>query len=379
MAVAPTAERWRPRFPAEFARTAIPLLAVIIGLSLYTNSRNGSFLTSTNIQNVIEQSAALGILAIGQSFLLVGGQLDLSVGSLVSFTGVVAAHSYTQGMNEWLILVVLLAIGAGTGLFWGLIVTYLKVPPFILTLGGLSVFSSLALVIAHNRPISVVNAFNSLGFGHWLGLQAPVTLYIALLIVAIGLLHFTRFGRQVYALGSSEQVAFLAGLPVNRIKVSIFVLNGLLAGVAGLVQMARLAAGDPSSGSGLELSCVAACVLGGASLAGGRGTILGSLLGTIVFGVINSSLVFLNVASAWQNTVSGGVLIFAVAVTALGELRRDRKSGTESSLGQVLGRLLLSRSAPPPASGAVEGEGSPEPMAPVAAGGRPSGTDTPNL
>lgn len=346
---APAAEpRWRPRVPAELARTAVPLIVIIVGLSLYTNSRNSAFLTATDLQNILVQSSALGILAIGQTFLLVGGQLDLSVGSMVSFTGVVGAYEYTQGMNEWLILVLLLGIGAITGLGWGLIVTSLKVPPFILTLGGLSVFSSVALVISHNRPISVVNEFNSLGFGHWLGLQAPVTLFLAILIAAAVILHFTRFGRQVFALGSSEQVAYLAGLPVRRIKVSIFVLNGLLAGVAGVVQLARLAAGDPNSGSGMELACIAAVVLGGASLAGGRGTMVGALLGTVVFGVINASLVFLNVAASWQSAVSGGVLILAVTVTAVGDMRRERKTGQDTSLGQAIAHLLTHRAPPTP-------------------------------
>jgi ribose/xylose/arabinose/galactoside ABC-type transport system permease subunit len=339
---------WRPRLPADFLRTAVPLLAVIVVVSLYTNSRNGAFLTSDNVQNILVQSSALGILAIGQTFLLVGGQLDLSVGSMVSFTGVVGAYQYTRGWNEWLILVTLLVIGSGVGLLWGVVVTYLRVPPFILTLGGLSVFSSLALVISDSRPISVVNAFNSLGFDKWLGLQAPVTLFLLLLLAGGFLLHFTRFGRQVYALGSSEQVAFLAGLPTNRIKVAIFVLNGALAGVAGLVQLARLAAGDPTAGSGLELACIAAVVLGGASLAGGRGTMVGTLIGTVVFGVIDASLVFLNVAASWQDTVSGGVLIFAVTATAVSDLRRERRSGRDASVGSALTRLLLSRSQRPP-------------------------------
>ncbi|MGH9062151.1 MAG: ABC transporter permease, partial [Acidimicrobiales bacterium] len=127
---------WRPRLPVDFLRTAVPLIAVIVVLSIYTNSRNGAFLTSNNIQNILVQSSALGILAVGQTFLLVGGQLDLSVGSLVSFTGVVGAYQYTRHWNEWLILLTLLAIGTGVGLIWGLIVTYLRVPPFILTLGG---------------------------------------------------------------------------------------------------------------------------------------------------------------------------------------------------------------------------------------------------
>ena len=339
---------WRPRLPVDFLRTAVPLIAVIVVLSLYTNSRNGAFLTNNDIQNILVQSSALGILAIGQTFLLVGGQLDLSVGSLVSFTGVVGAYEYTNHWNEWVILLVMLAIGVGTGLVWGLIVTYLRVPPFILTLGGLSVFSSLALVISHNRPISVVNEFNSLGFNNWLGLHAPVTLFLILLVAGGMLLHLTRFGRQVFALGSSEQVAYLAGLPTKRIKVSIFMLNGLLTSVAGLVELARLAAGDPNAGSGLELACIAAVVLGGASLSGGRGTMAGTLLGTLVFGVINASLVFLNVAASWQNLVSGGVLIFAVTVTAISDMRRERRGGRETSFGESLGRFLLRRPPPEP-------------------------------
>lgn len=335
--------------PAEFVRTAVPLVVIIVGLSLFTNSKNPAFLTGSNIQNILVQSAALGILAIGQTFLLVGGQLDLSVGSLVSFTGVVGAYEYTRGMNEWVILLLMLAIGAGTGLLWGVVVTYLKVPPFILTLGGLSVFASVALVISHNRPISVVSEFNGLGFGHWLGLQAPVTLYLVLLVLAGLLLHATRFGRQVYALGSSEQVAFLAGLPVRRVKVSIFALNGLLAGMAGVVQLARLAAGDPNAGNGMELACIAAVVLGGASLAGGRGTMAGTLLGTVVFGVINASLVFLNVAAAWQSAVSGGVLILAVTLTAVGTMRRERRAGNDNaSFGQAVASLLTRRTEPAP-------------------------------
>jgi len=335
------------RVPADFLRTVIPLLVAIVGLSLYTNSQNSQFITSSNIQNILVQSASLGILAIGQTFLLVGGQLDLSVGSLVSFTGVVGAYEYLHGLNEWLIVVVLLAIGGGVGVLWGVIVAYLRVPPFILTLGGLSVFSSLALVISHNAPISVVNAFNALGFGVWLGIAAPATLFLALTVVGALVLHYSRFGRQVFALGSSEQAAYLSGLPTRRIKVEIFALNGALTGVAGLVALARLGAGDPGSGTGLELSCIAAIVLGGASLAGGRGTMLGSFIGVLVFGVIDASLTFLNVAASWQSLVSGAVLIFAVTTTSVSELQRERRAGRPASFGGVLTNLLLRRSTPP--------------------------------
>lgn len=344
----PTAGRW-PRVPADLIRTAIPLLVAMVALSIYTNSRNGAFFTQTNLENVLTQVAVLGILAVGQTMLVVGGQLDLSVGSMVSFTSVTGAYLYTHHWSEPAILSVTVGIGGAVGLLWGLLVTYLRVPSFILTLGGLSAFSSLALVLAHNRPISVVGAFNEVGFGHWLGLPAPAFLLLAVMALGGLVLHGTRFGRQIYALGSSEESAYLAGLPTKAIKVKLFVLNGVLVGGAGVVQLGRLSAGDPASGSGLELACIAAIVLGGVALSGGRGTMFGSLLGSLTFGIIDASLIFLNVGGAWQNLVTGSVLILAVTVTALADARRGHGSSFRHSIGTI-GANLLKR---PPRSSSI--------------------------
>lgn len=347
----PTSFRWtvrRPQGTGEFLRTALPLLVAMVVLSLYTNSQNSAFLSRSALENILTQVAVLGILAVGQTLLVVGGQLDLSVGSVVSFTSVVGAYLYSHHWSQPAILLVMLGIGTGIGLLWGLLVTYLRVPAFILTLGGLSAFSSLALVISNNRPISVLGAFNSLGFGDWLGLPAPAVVFLAAVVLGALVLHGTRFGRQLFALGSSEDAAYLAGLPTRGIKLRLFLLNGLLVGVAGLVQLARLSAGDPSSGSGLELATIAAIVLGGVALTGGRGTMFGSLLGTLTFGVIDASLVFLNVGGAWQSFVTGGVLILAVTVTALTD---DPAGGGRSSLRRGLTSItshLLQRPAPTP-------------------------------
>lgn len=327
---------------ALFLRTAAPLLAIIIGLSLYTNGRNSAFLTSGNIQDILGTSAVLGVLAIGQTFLLVGGQLDLSVGSIVSFIGVLGAKEYANGWSTPAVIAVSLLIGALVGLIWGLVVTSLRVPPFILTLGGLGIFSSLALVIADNRPIPMTSALTTLGFGDFLGVRASASVMFAVAIVAIVLLHFTRFGRSAFALGSSPQAAYLAGVPTKRLTIMLFVLNSMLASLAGIVLMARLAAGDPRGGAGLELSAIAAIVLGGAALAGGRGSIVGSLLGVIVFGVVNASLTFLNIAGAWQNLVSGGILVAAVTLTAAADVYSAQRSGGQrtSRLQQISSRLL---------------------------------------
>lgn len=324
----------------EFVRMATPLILAIIGLSLYTNAKNSHFISPNNIQNILVQSSVLGILGVGQLLLLVGGQLDLSVGSMVSFTGVLGAYQLAHRWGEWPIVAMMLFIGAIVGLTWGIMVTFVRVPAFILTLGGLSVFASLALIVSNNRPIPITNGFTQLGFGSLLGVHIPILVWALVLIMGIVLLHFTPIGKEVVALGSSEQTAFLSGVPVRGIKVAIFTLNGTLAGLAGLILMARLAAGDPTGGSGLELTVIAAAVLGGASLSGGKGTMIGTALGVLTFGVINSSLTFLNLGGSYQSLVSGGVLIFAVSITAVSEHRRNQVRDGPSYFKSLLRNML---------------------------------------
>ena len=328
----PPPDRRAPRHRLQFSttaalRTVIPLVLVVVVLSAYTDSQNAAFLSNNNLQNILSQVAVLGILAAGQTFLLIGGQIDLSVGSLVSFVAVVAARQFAAGWSDAEVIAFALATGAVVGLIWGLVVAFLDVPPFILTLGGLSVFASLALVLADNTPVPVASGLGSWGFGEWFGVRAPVVLLVVVVVLAGLVLHLTRFGRTTYALGSSRPTTFLAGIPVRRHIVLLFVGNSMLAAFAGLVMMARLASGDPRSGSGLELSVIAVTVLGGAALAGGRGTMIGSFLGVLVFGVVSASLTFLQVPGAYQALVSGGILIIAVTITAAADLRAARARG----------------------------------------------------
>ncbi|MER7922305.1 ABC transporter permease [Streptomyces sp. NPDC096057] len=315
--------RRRPEAPAVL-RTAVPLLLAIVVLSVYSGAQNPVFMTSANWQNILAQVCVLGILAAGQTFLIIGGQLDLSVGSLVSLVGVFAADRFTAGWSTLAVVACCLTGGVIVGLVWGALVAYLRVPPFVLTLGGLSLFASLALVIAGSRPIPVEGHLETLGFGTWFGVRLPaIVLVAAMVLLGLGL-HMTRFGRNVYALGSAPRAAYLAGVPTRRITVSLFVLNSVLTAAAGLIMTARLAAGDPRAGAGLELQVVAVTVLGGAALAGGRGSMLGTFLGVVLFGVISAALTFLQVPGAYQSLVTGGILIFAVAVTAIADLRTGR-------------------------------------------------------
>ena len=308
----------------EQLQVYVPLLAIIIGLSIYTNSRNGHFLSSGNVEQILTANAVLGILATGQTLLLVGGQFDLSVGSMVSFGSVLVAQQITTGTSQWLAIGMVVGVAVATGLLWGILVSRLKVAPFILTLGGLAVFASAATTIANSATVPLPNGLIWIQSGTWLGIPTPIVLW-ALVAIAGGIvLHFTRLGKTIYAVGANEEAAFLSGVSVPRVKISAFMLNGLFTGLAAIVMAGHSGAGDPNSGTGLELTTIAAIVLGGASLAGGRGTIIGSVLGVLVLGVVTSSLTFLNVPNSYNQFVFGAILIVAVTITATAELRRKR-------------------------------------------------------
>lgn len=304
----------------EYLQVYVPLVVIIVVLSAVASSSNSAFLTSDNIERMLLASSVLGILAIGQTFLLVGGQMDLSVGSLVSLGSVVAAKMVTSGQSELVAVATVIGVGAVTGLLWGVIVSYLKVPPFILTLGGLAVLSSIALTVALSTPVPVPEGFTWLQTATPLGMRAPILIWLLCCAFGCVLLHFTRFGRNVFSLGANEEAAYLSGVATTRVKLAIYVINGVLGGVAALVMTGRLGAGDPRAGLGLELVVIAAIVLGGASLAGGRGSMLGSILGVLVLGVVTSALTFLSVPDSYDQLVFGGILIAATCVTA------DRKS-----------------------------------------------------
>jgi ribose/xylose/arabinose/galactoside ABC-type transport system permease subunit len=300
-----------------------PLVLIVIALAVVTTTYNPAFLSGPNVGRLLAANAVLGVLVVGQTLLLVGGQLDLSVGSLVSLGGVVTATLVLRGLPAIVVVVICMVGGALVGLGWGVIVAYLKVPPFILTLGGLAVFASLALTLASSTPIPMPSGMGWIR-AEVLGIRAPVLVWALVLVAGAVLLHLTRFGRNVYAVGANEEAAFLAGVATTRVKMTLYSINGLLAGLAGVMFAGRVGAGDPRGGVGLELIVIAAAVLGGASLAGGRGTVLGGLLGVLVVAMVTDSLSFLDVPDTYNQLVLGVILIGAVAVTATSEIRRIR-------------------------------------------------------
>ncbi|CAB4872773.1 unannotated protein [freshwater metagenome] len=324
LVLAPSAPLKQRVLRSDAARFVAPLLVAILAISLYTNGKNKLFLGGDNIKNILLQVSVLGIIAIGQTFLIAAGQLDLSVATLAALAGVIGATRIKDGGSELWAVIFVLFICAAIGLIWGLLVAGLRIPPFILTLGGTSLFASVALRISKSSPVPARERFEWLGRMKVFGLQTPIWFFLIVAVVGAGVMRYTRFGRHVYATGSNEEAAYLTGIPTARTKVLCFVISSTLSGFAGLVAMARISTGDPRVGSQLALQAIAAVVLGGATLAGGRGSPLGTFVGVVLLAVVQSALTFNNVQTFWNDAVFGGVLIFAVVVTAIGDLRRRR-------------------------------------------------------
>ncbi len=318
-------------------RSAIPLVVAILAIAIVASMRSPVFLTIPNAQNLLEQISILGVVAVGMTFLMIGGQIDLSVGSAATVVTIVIAKLVTGGMVLWLSCVIGIGVGVAIGVLIGVLVAVTRVAPFILTLGMLSVLASVALIMSEQQPIPIGLNLAWLSVAKPLGI--PISFYVfgSALFLGGAILRYTRLGRSAYAIGANEEASFISGIPVKAVKVGLFALNGVMVGVAGLLLVARLGSGDPSAGIGLELQAIAAVVLGGASLAGGRGWMTGTFLGVLLLGLISNSLTITGVASFYQQAVLGLVLIVAVVGTAM----LDRQRAANRSLRQLLG---LSRS-----------------------------------
>ncbi len=330
----------RRRLPKALT-SLLPLALALIAVGAYATSQTDLFLTSQNLSTLVQQIAVLGVLAAGTTLLLAAGMFDLSIGALAALLSVIGAKLAEGGSGELTILIVCLACALLAGALTGSIVALLRVGPFILTLGAASVYASLALVVAGGRPVPASDVFATLGLGEWFGLpSAGIVLAVVLLLAAL-LLRYARLGRNAYAVGSSEDTAFLAGIPVARVKIALFSLSSLLVGIGGVILLGRLGAGDPVGGAGLELQAIAAAVLGGASLGGGRGSILGTMLGVALLGTIANALTLLGVQAFWQQFAYGMVLIIAVILTALRE--HGLLAHARRTLDTRLGRLRPAR------------------------------------
>ena len=299
------------------------LLWVLVALCLIAGVLSPHFYALANIQNVLRQMALSGLAAIGMVFVLLTAGIDLSVGSITAVVAIVAAFLLSAGVNHSAVILLALLCGSGLGAINGLGVTWGPIPPFIMTLGTMVAYRGLALTLSKGQPLYVrdMRGFDWLGNGFLLGLPFPVWIFVAVALASWFILRFTILGRNIYAVGSNHEAARLSGIDVPLTTFLVYVFAGTLAGLTAIIFVSRLTVGEPTLGTGLELEAISMAVIGGTSLFGGEGSILGAVVGIAVFAVLADVLNLAGVAPYMQQIIKGAVIISAVLV----DVRRRRR------------------------------------------------------
>lgn len=278
------------------------------------------FLTVTNVLNVIRQSSIFGIMAIGMTFVILTGGIDLSVGSILAVVGAVSAGMLKGGMDVVPVVILALAIGISCGLANGLLITVGRIAPFVVTLGMMSIARSLTLIYTTGYPISgFTGAFRFVGGGDILAVPFPIVVFLITAAVAWVILTQTRMGRYTYAIGGNEETVKLSGINSDFYKTIVYVISGITAAISALILTSRLNSAEPMAGQGYELDVIAAVVIGGTSLNGGRGSVWGTLVGALLIGVINNGMNLLGIPPYFQLLVKGFIIIGAVLLDRLRE------------------------------------------------------------
>ena len=302
----------------------IAVIVASIGLSFATDA----FATSKNLYNITRNVTFVAIIALGMTLVIITGGIDLSVGSVLCLCSMVLAVVMHAGYSIEVGIAASVATALAVGAFNGFLIAYIGLPPFVVTLGMLSVARSLAMVASGNTVVFEFgpdhDTLLALGGGAWFfGIANPVMYMIVLGLLTGFVLRFTRFGRHVFAIGGNEHAATLTGVPVKMIKVAVYMISALSAGIAGIVQTGWLGAVTTNIGAGMELQVIAAAVIGGANLAGGGGTALGAIIGAMLIEVIRNSLGLLGINAFWQGAFIGGAILFAVMFDRLANYRKD--------------------------------------------------------
>lgn len=288
---------------------ALALFAICTLLTIATSN----FLTVENIVNVLRQVSINGILAIGMTFVVITGGIDLSVGSLVAFSGVIAASFIRGGYSIWISIFLALVASLILGFVSGFFIAKRRIAPFIVTLAMMTIARGLTYVYSDGKPISGFSQeYLNIGKGDFLRIPIPIWILITVFIICYLILYHTSMGRYIYAVGGNEHAALVSGINVTRVKIFVYAVSGLLAGLAAVVLSSRVSAGLPQAGGSYELDAIAAVVIGGTSLSGGRGRLWGTIIGVLIIGIVNNGMDLLNVSSYYQQIVKGCIILAAV-------------------------------------------------------------------
>jgi len=296
----------------------LTLIALFAGLSI----ASPSFLTTSNLSSVIRQTAVIDIMALGMTVIIIAGGIDLSVGSVMALAGLLGCMVVNREVSIPLGMFAGILAGLACGFINGLATTQLRINPFIVTLGTLGIFRGVALILSNGLPVNVsVPSFQYVAQGNLLGI--PFVLWILLICAAAihVLLEHTRLGRHAFAIGSNPEAALYAGINVSRVTTAAYMIGGAMTGLAGMIGASRLMAGQPTAGQGYELQAIAAVVIGGGSLRGGEGSVVGTLVGAFIMGLLSNGSDLLGISPYVQQAIIGAIIVFAVWVD---ELRKRR-------------------------------------------------------
>lgn len=310
-----------------FASQAFWVFVALCLAGLFLTFATNSFATQNNLFNITRNFTFVAIIALGMTIVIITGGIDLSVGSVLCLCSMILAVVMHNGFSIYVGVAASLAVAVAIGLFNGILIAYLGMPPFVVTLGMLSIARSLAMVASNNTVVFQFgpdhDALLALGGGAWFfGISNPVVYTLVLALLTGFVLRWTRFGRYIFSIGGNEHAATLTGVPVRRIKVAVYVVSALSAGIAGIVETGWLGAVTTNLGNGMELQVIAAAVIGGANLAGGAGTAFGALVGSALIEVIRNSLPLLGVNAFWQGVFIGSFIIVAVTFDRIRNLRQ---------------------------------------------------------
>jgi ribose transport system permease protein len=297
----------------DLVRRFLPFISLIV-LCVLISVFEPRFLSAGNLASVARQTAVITIIAMGMTVVMVSGGIDLSIGSVLALSGVVGAFAMAAGAPVIVGVVTAITIGFACGLLNGIAVARLRIPPFIVTLGAMGIYRGIALLITDGKAVvGLPSGFGYLAEGSLLGV-VPIPLLVVLFvsIATHFLLANTQPGRYCYAIGSNIEAARYAGIRVSKYQVLFYVLLGVLAGLAGSIESARLVTGQPTAGEGYELRVIAAVVIGGGSLAGGQGTVIGTIVGALIMGVLANGANLIGISSFAQQVVIGAVIVMAV-------------------------------------------------------------------
>lgn len=336
---------WQIVQPALMVILKLRTVIVLLLLILIFSYLSPVYLSKNNLIIMTKHVSINALLAIGMTFVILSAGIDLSVGSIVGLSAMIVGGLIVEGLKlpifdvivyfrAWVVILIGLLVGAAVGLFNGIMITRFNITPFIATLGTLYMARGLALLRSggntfpnlKGNPELGNTGFETLGSGRFLDIPMPIWIMILFTLAALYLLNRTPFGRHVYAVGGNERAAELTGIPVDRVKLWVYTISGFCSAMAGLIIAAELQSGHPASGTSFELNAIAAVVLGGTSLMGGRGTIMGSIMGAFVIGFLSDGLVIQGVSSFWQTVIKGAVIVIAVGIDEAQQRLQQRRA-----------------------------------------------------